>query len=260
MERERVVVVAVRVRAPVASFRRPLDHNYQRTLPLPPPTTLLGIAGAALGLSDRELWAADSPLLGLAVSAWMEEEPGRARDMWTVLKVKNAKIEARSPYLRELLFFTRYTLLYGCTPDSDPGPAEGGTGARGTLLAELEGAFRDPAYPLSLGREDELLLVEDVRLEEASSGEPRFRGTALPGDVRRMPGLRPILEPGASSEPPAVETLPLAFRVDAKGIRHPERSMPLSFLPLGVELEVPELRGRALALRGRNFVWLNAPS
>ncbi len=247
MERERVVVVAVRVRAPVASFRRPLDHNYQRTLPLPPPTTLLGIAGAALGLSDRELWAADSPVLGLAVSAWMEEEPGRARDMWTVLKVKNAKIEARSPYLRELLFFTRYTLLYGCESGS-------------ALLEELEGAFRDPAYPLSLGREDELLLVEDVRLEEASSGEPRFRGTALPGDVRRMPGLRPILEPGASFEPPTVETLPLAFRVDAKGIRHPERSMPLSFLPLGVELEVPELRERALALRGRNFVWLNAHS
>ena len=55
-------IVAVWVRAPVASFRRPLDHDYQRTLPMPPPTTLLGIAGATLGLSDRE------PVRGLKVS------------------------------------------------------------------------------------------------------------------------------------------------------------------------------------------------
>ena len=59
-------IIAVRVRAPVASFRRPLDHNYQRTLPMPPPTTLIGIAGAALGLSDRELWAPDSPVRHLS--------------------------------------------------------------------------------------------------------------------------------------------------------------------------------------------------
>jgi len=68
---ERILLVTVR--APVASFRRPLDHNYQRTLPMPPPTTLLGIAGAALGLSDRELWAPDSPVCELKVSVWMEE-------------------------------------------------------------------------------------------------------------------------------------------------------------------------------------------
>jgi CRISPR-associated Cas5-like protein len=115
---ERILLVTVR--APVASFRRPLDHNYQRTLPMPPPTTLLGIAGAALGLSDRELWAPDSPVRELKVSVWMEEwkqeepnrTPGRARDMRTVLKIKSGKIAERSPYFRELLFFVRYTLIF----------------------------------------------------------------------------------------------------------------------------------------------------
>lgn len=236
---ERVLVVGVR--APVASFRRPLDHNYQRTLPMPPPTTLLGIAGAALGLSDRELWAPDSSVLGLKVSVWMAGEPGRARDMWTVLKIKSGKIAERSPYFRELLFSTRYTLLYGGNED---------------LLKRLQDAFRDPAYPLSLGREDELALVEETALEEAERGEPRFRGTVLPVDIRQMPGIRPVLLPGAVLEPPLVENLPLGFTVDAKGVRNPRDPKPLSFLPLGTELEVPGVP--VLRCRGRNFAWLNS--
>lgn len=234
---ERVLVV--KFRAPVASFRRPLDHNYQRTLPMPPPTTLIGIAGAALGLSDRELWAEDSPLRRLKVSVWMGIEPRRTRDMWTVLKIKAGKIAERSPYFRELLFFTQYTLLYG---------------GEKALLEGLERAFRDPAYPLSLGREDELALVEEFLLAEAQEGKPRFRGTIIPGDVRQVSGLRPILLPGAVFEPPVVEVLPLGFSVDAKGIRHPEHPAALSFLPLGVELEVPGMK--ALSLQDRNFTWL----
>jgi CRISPR-associated protein Cas5t len=235
------LIVAVQVRAPVASFRRPLDHNYQRTLPMPPPTTLLSIAGAALGLSDRELWAPESPVRTLKVSVWMEEEPGRARDMWTVLKIKSGKIAERSPYFRELLFFARYTLVYG----GDEG-----------LLYELEAACRDPVYPLSLGREDELALVEKVTLDEASAGEPHFRGTIVPGDIRQMPGVRPILREGAVFEPPVVEMLPLSFTVDAKGIRHPERPEPFSFLPLGIDIEMSA--AQALQFEDRNFVWLNS--
>jgi len=172
----------------------------------------------------------------------VEEEPGRARDMWTVLKIKSGKIAERSPYFRELLFFVRYTLVYG----GDEG-----------LLRELEAAFRDPAYPLSLGREDELLLIEDVIVEMALEGAPRFRGTIIPGDIRQMAGLRPVLREGAVFEPPVVERLPLGFTVDSKGIRHPERQVALSFLPLGVELEIPERQWQPLRWNERNFVWVN---
>lgn len=235
-------ILCVSVRAPVASFRRPLDHNYQRTLPMPPPTTLMGIAGAALGLSDRELWAEDSPLAHAKVAVWMDTEPARARDMWTLLKIKGGRME-RSPYFRELLFFVRYTLLYG-----------GGE----TLLLKLERAFRNPVYPLSLGREDELLLVEDAALADASEGEPRFRGTVLPGDIRQMRTRLPNLRPGIRFEPPVVETLPLGFTVDARGLRQPKRPTALSFLPLELELEVEEPKLPALRCRGRNFMWMNS--
>ncbi|MDI9401965.1 MAG: CRISPR-associated protein Cas5 [Verrucomicrobiota bacterium] len=233
---ERVLCVAVQ--APVVSFRRPLDHNYQRTLPMPPPTTLIGLAGAVLGASDYHLWAEDSLFRDIKVSVWMDIEPGYAQDMWTLLKIKSGKME-RSPYMRELLFDVHYTLLYGGSED---------------LLTRLEQGFRDPVYPLSLGREDELLFVKDITVDSASSGESRFRGTILPGDIREMP-VRPILQPGIRFEPPLVERLPLSFSVDDKRIRHPENHAVFSFLPLELELEVPNLP--ALQCRGRNFVWAN---
>jgi len=108
----------LKVTAPVASFRRPLDHNYQRTLPHPPPTTLWGLAGAALGLSDYEMWSSSSPLRGIKVSVVALNKPGLARDMWTLRKIKGNKIVELSPYFRELLFYARYILLYGVKKNS----------------------------------------------------------------------------------------------------------------------------------------------
>lgn len=209
---------------------------------MPPPTTLVGIAGAAMGLSDRELWSGNSILRQVKVAVWMDAEPGLTRDMWTVLKIKDNKKIERSPYMRELLFFVRYTLIYGGDE---------------VLLKKMEHAFYDPVYPLSLGREDELLFIEEISLDAATEGRPSFRGTVIPGDFRRM-RVRPLLQPGIRFEPPVVETLPLSFAVDDKRIRHPQRQVTLSFLPLGVELEIEEPRIHALQCQGRNFTWINS--
>ncbi len=238
-------ILSVTVRAPVASFRRPFDHNYQRTLLLPPPTTLLGIAGASLGLSAQELWANDSPLADVKVSVLtaVDEEFGRAKDMWTVMKIKAGRIEERSPYFRELLFNTRYILLYG---------------GEETMLEKLRNAFNDPVYPLSLGREDELLLVEDIAIETISQGEPTFSGTIILGDFRQMEVDIRNLRPGIRFEPPVVETLPLKFDVDAKGIRHPKELKPFTFLPSQLEIKIKNPKLTVFQIKGKNFVWLNS--
>ena len=243
-------VLALTVSAPVVSFRRPLDHNYQRTLPLPPPTTLLGLAGAALGLSDHELWRENGSLSWVKVSVLLHEspmtkgEPGKARDMWTVMKIKGGKITDRSPYLRELLFFTRFTILYGSSKN-------------GGILSELREAFEDPVYALSLGREDELIFLEEVGLFEVSSGSQCFRGTAVPGDIRNKAEGILNFGPGLRFEPPQVETLPRSFVVNKKGIREPKKRIPLTFIPLDLELEVPGI-SPVFSFRGRNFTWLNS--
>lgn len=241
-------LLVLNVSAPVASFRRPLDLNYQRTLLVPPPTTLIGLAGAALGMSACDLWGKNSPFKDLKVSALVQPSfrtrgaPGRARDMWTVLKIKNNKITERSPYFRELLFFPRYTLLFG-------GPRE--------LLESLKKAFLDPVYPLSLGREDELLWIEDEPqiLPLTPAETATFYGTAVPGDIRELEVRMPLV-PGLRAEPPVVETVPLAFEVDKKGVRAPLRRTSLTFIPLSLRLEIQGL-SPIFRYRSRCFTWMN---
>jgi len=85
-------ILSVQVRARVDSFRRPLDHNYQRTFPMPPPTTLIGIAAAALELSNRQSRASERYSRRLKVSVLTDNEARSARQMWTVLKIKGKNI------------------------------------------------------------------------------------------------------------------------------------------------------------------------
>jgi len=237
--------LAVTLSAPVASFRRPLDINFQRTLLMPPPTTCLGIAAAALGLSENELWRPDGPLAGLKVSALIEPssvtggDPAIARDLWKILKIKTKKITERSPYFRELLFFSRYTLLFS-------GEEE--------LLKDLASAFEDPVYPLSLGREDELTRVEKIEKTNFEPGGSLLFGTMVPGDLRELE-VKVRLLPGLRVEPPSAEVLPLGFEV-IKGVRHPVRRKPFTIIPLYCQLEFPNLS--TYSFRGRNFVWLNS--
>jgi CRISPR-associated protein Cas5t len=59
---------------------------------MPPPATLIGIAAAALGLSNRQSWASERYSRHLKVSVLTDSEPGSARQMWTVLKIKGNNI------------------------------------------------------------------------------------------------------------------------------------------------------------------------
>jgi CRISPR-associated protein Cas5t len=233
--------LAVQVRAPVASFRRPLDHTYQRTLPLPPPTSVIGLAAAALGISTRELWDSSSPLRAVRVQVLAQKIPARATDLWTLLKIKSGKME-RSPYLRELLFNADFTLLYQ---------------ADELLLQKLVQAFRQPAYPLSLGREDELIRVESCDIVECPPAEPPFvfYGTILPGDLRLLKA-RPILQEGMMLEPAVVERLPTAFELDRNEQRNPQHVQTFTFLPFQVRVELQQLDIPVYVLKERHFVWL----
>jgi hypothetical protein len=167
--------------------------------------------------------------------------PARATDLWTLLKIKSGKME-RSPYLRELLFNADFTLLYQ---------------ADELLLQKLVQAFRQPAYPLSLGREDELIRVESCDIVECPPAEPPFvfYGTILPGDLRLLKA-RPILQEGMMLEPAVVERLPTAFELDRNEQRNPQHVQTFTFLPFQVRVELQQLDIPVYVLKGRHFVWL----
>ncbi|KUJ94965.1 MAG: hypothetical protein XD41_2028 [Desulfonauticus sp. 38_4375] len=234
----------LQVKAPQVSFRRPLDLNYQRTLPLPPPTTLLGLAGAALGLSESEIWNEIKwrPLRDLRVSCLSNCDFGKAKDMMSLLKIKSGKAQ-RSPYFRELLFNVEYTLIYA-------GQQE--------IIDQLASAFSDPFYPLSLGREDELIeLVSINKIDKIHPGTSIFYGTAIPGDIKDMEfEIMEFEEKPIKIEPAIVENIPLEFKVK-KGIRTATKKSVISFLPYNLRVNVINFNGEILNLNGRNFTWMN---
>ncbi len=238
--------IALKVKAPQVSFRRPLDLNYQRTLPLPPPTTMIGLAGAALGLSNYQIWNEKrwQPLREIKVAALLDKPPGKAKDMMTVLKIKGKKIEQRSPYFRELLFNVEYTLIYAGEDE---------------LIESLITALKDPVYPLSLGREDELIEIVSSDEIELVEGEPIFRGTAVPGDIREMEIKLPVFKSDKvpiKLEPAVVENVPLKFKVE-KGYRIPVKKGTITFLPYSLEIKVENFGQKVLKVGKRNFSWMN---
>ncbi len=242
-------VLTVEIQAAVASFRLPTEVNYQRSLPAPPPTTLIGLAGAAMGAGEEELWdggerGAAFPWHRLLVSVLIDHQPGVAVDLWQLRKFDREKKSCtRSPYPRELLFGPRYTAIYGGLDRCD--------------LERLQDAFRSPRYALCLGRADDLARVVSCRIETATSVDPtdlEFEGTVLPAtrqDIRIQPSLRP----GLRLRPVLFERLPCGFTLVRGGARCPAGLRDFAFVPLGVRV-----RGRvarAFALGGRYWTWLN---
>lgn len=141
----------VNVRGLFNSFKpkAPEDVRYHRTLQLPPRTTLLGFAGAALGLDETELyikWDNGPPLSDrLQVAAKLNEIGGNVQDHWTIVKFVEGKNPLRAIQVREQLFRPLYT-IYFASIDSE-------------LVKNIKEKINDPRYPLSLGRDDELVRV-----------------------------------------------------------------------------------------------------
>jgi len=238
-------VLKVQVRAAVVSFRRATEMNYQRSYPLPPPTTLLGVAGAALGLDERELWSDTGPLAPLKVAVLAENAPAVAIDLWTLRKMDlDRGTLKRAPYYRECLFGVRYALLYAHPDDG--------------LLDRLGSALQDPVFALCLGRADDLAVVESVErvpLARAAVHQAIFHGTILPVAPQAIRLAAPV-RTGLRSQPITSDRLPVRFVLDRHGRRAPHAWKPLSFVPYGLEVRA-DVR-TVYRLEERYFTWINS--
>lgn len=80
---EGLVIEAVSI---TASFRIPEYHNFHKSLPLPPVTTLVGLVGAVLGLSynNAQLYFSDRSIR-IGIQGVSE---GHYHDLWKALSSK----------------------------------------------------------------------------------------------------------------------------------------------------------------------------
>jgi CRISPR-associated protein Cas5t len=212
-----VDAIRLHVQGLLNSFREPKSHKIPRTLPFPPQTTLIGLAGAALGLSENTIWK-ECKGLGVAVVDISKASDlggtGKAEDLVKYKKYKDSEIET-SIFVRELLYKPEYMVYY--TTENEK------------FLNRLFNAFLNPVYALSLGRDDELITIKSVEkanLEPLHTGE--FEETILPFDPVEE-GFEIDISNQRYFEPYSTVLLPSTFIVK-NGVREPSGFRKFVFL------------------------------
>ena len=212
--------------AETASFRVPEAHTFQQTLPLPPVTTLWGMAGAALGLEFPSVcsWVREN---AVGAGVWGRHS-GRTRDHWKYTKVKDREV-LKDVLLREGLCDLELVLVYG--------------GEDRAVLDDLCAAFRQPRFALTAGTSDSLLKVRRVcGVEEAClTPESSLEHTVLAGNLAGQAKLAvdlknlPITERVSA---PQVHLLPTEFRFSGIERRAVKRDY-FTFVESPVEFSTP---------------------
>lgn len=152
----------IEIRTQTATFRNPEFQNFHKTLPLPPPTTMVGIAGAAMGLSPgaSQLFFEESRFV---MGSYCKNQ-GSSTDLW-----KYNDFSERSIILKEILFQNYILLVYGSEDLSK--------------IDILMKSFSNPVYSLTLGNSDSLAKVVAVKEENATIESDSVANCLIAGDV-----------------------------------------------------------------------------
>ncbi|MCB9297435.1 MAG: CRISPR-associated protein Cas5 [Lewinellaceae bacterium] len=167
-----MVNCVVELKAQTASFRDPEFQNYHRSLELPPPTTVIGMVGAALGLSPA--MAQDFFDLNKLRIGVMGKSKGKAKDLWKYNNRTN-KMWLHHPNFdgsivhRDILMFNHFLFAF---QSENP-----------QAIDQLCEAFASPVFALTLGNSDSLakVLCIERNLVGAQSSEVAY--CLLKGDV-----------------------------------------------------------------------------
>jgi len=225
--------------APTTSFRIPETHTFQQTLPLPPPTTLIGLLGAALGLSfEQAMHYKKENQIRFGIIGKSE---GKYKDLWKYRKIKQGEILS-AVLLKEYLYNFQME-LYIVANDLN-------------IVEEVKTSFQNPYYALTLGSSDDLLKI--IKVGDIKEAEKTFISnfcdTILPGDyssnyianfkIEEIPILQEI-------HAPQVHLLPTDFDFNGEK-RHIKRREPFTIVNIPIKLKEPieglHVDGREVAL------------
>ncbi len=231
------------------SFKWQKDQRYHRTYELPPKTTLFGFIGSALGLKEEEIyhrwqWVDNSePLFNrINVAVLIDDIEGRIKETWTTIKnVPAHKRIVSTPIVREQLFRARYFIYVRAESNS--------------LLNYIKNKVETPIFPLSLGRDDELVRVKSVNI--VSLTDPKspimLYGILLPFNIAKVDS-KTVLE--GTLKPHLTQKLPHRFEIIDK-TREPKDVEEFTFLTgYKIIIEEPIKDAYYDPEDGRNVVFL----
>jgi CRISPR-associated protein Cas5t len=231
--------ISIKTYTEMASFRIPETHTFQQTLPLPPITALIGIFGAAAGLSfEAAMNFCKEKKLQFGV---IGTNRGRFNDLWKYQKVKSDGVIS-AILLREYIVDLEME-FYVAAENED-------------LIHDVRKYFLDPYYALTAGNSDGLMKVKKISAIGKTEVKPLlcFANTVIAGDhagnyesdidIRNVPLMCDIYAP-------SVHLLPVEFDFHGEERRVKERRA-FTFIDTPIKLKKPvegiEVEGKAVAL------------
>jgi len=210
----------VEIQSQTASFRNPNFQNFHKSLTLPPPTTIIGLAGAALGLPPlqaQEFFEETNFKIG--VYGTFE---GKCNDTWKYNKLNKDLWKHRSwsklPHLfkkkkdiaggvltKEYLINTRYLLAFSSNDDGK--------------IEDLYSAFASPVYALTMGNSDSLAFVKSIVSDVHVSKNDQLQHCLVEGDivdqVMRLTPEKMEFSIYQSTSEPITHDLPVRFEYES---------------------------------------------
>jgi CRISPR-associated protein Cas5t len=152
----------IEIKTQTATFRNPEFQNFHKTLPLPPPTTMVGIVGAAMGKSplDSQCFFEET---AFEMGTYCRST-GTANDLW-----KYNDFSERSIILKEVLFQNDVILVYGSNDTSK--------------IDAIIASFENPVYALTLGNSDSLAKVVAINEETNTAESDVVTHCLIEGDI-----------------------------------------------------------------------------
>jgi len=166
-------IVGIEIITNTATFRNPEFQNFHKTLPLPPPTTIIGLAGAALGFSPKATqdffienkfkFGVFGKSLGKAKDLWKYHKPTKGTESY------NYYPELGSVIIKEILFTNVFIIAYG-SENTD-------------VIKQLLYAFKSPKFALTLGNSDSLAFVKNILTLDKISKNNKIKNCIIEGNV-----------------------------------------------------------------------------
>lgn len=222
----------IKMESVTASFRNPDFQNFHKSFTLPPPTTLVGILGAALGLSPKEVQSyCEENQIYLGVNGTSQS---LSRDLWKHINF-NEKSDGRGIITREILFKNKFIFVFASNEKS--------------VIEKIKTAFHSPVYALTFGTSDSLAKVShDIELVHDLVEHNTISNTLIEGDIVSML-LNQMYLGGSfafslSSKEPIGFNIPTRFMYEADNeVRKVSARRFFSFVGSKVELADKKFQG-----------------
>lgn len=162
----------VNIISQTASFRDPTFQNYHKSLILPPPTTIIGLCGAALGMTPLQAQDFfDETEISIGIYGCFK---GKCQDTWKYnkgirdMRLYNAGVDA-SIIQKEFLIENEFYIAFSSENNSH--------------IEKLKKAFENPVYALTMGNSDSLAKVAKIEVDLSEKMSCEIENVFVKGNV-----------------------------------------------------------------------------